>query len=77
MSANGSPLAIFGGARATFGLNTEIADEPVIQVAMDNGDEINCTVESAAALGSEARDEARGKLQMMQDQLAALLKAMA
>ena len=77
MSANGSPLAIFAGARATFGLNAEITDEPVIQVALDNGEEINCTLDSAAEMGAEARDEARGKLQMMQDQLAALLKAMA
>lgn len=67
MSANGSPLAVFGGARATFGINDGADAVPVIQVALRGGQEVDLThAEDAAGLSSDAREEARDKLQAMQ-----------
>jgi|EP01047_Picozoa_sp_COSAG01_P050140 hypothetical protein len=78
MSANGSPLAIFGGARATFGINDDVDAEPVIQVALQTGEELDLMdVASVAALGAEEREEAKGKLQGLQEQLQQLLATLA
>ena len=67
MSANGSPLAIFGGARTTFGLEDGDAAAPLIQVALRGGEAIDLSDnQSIAGLGRDAREEARGKLQGLQ-----------
>jgi hypothetical protein len=67
MSANGSPIQVFGGARATFGAHESVDAAPLIQVALADGQEIDATdVNGIAELSSEAREEARGKLQLMQ-----------
>lgn len=69
MSANGSPLAIFGGARATFGVDDGVDAAPLIQVALQDGDEVDLSdAQSVAGLGAEAREEARGKLLGLQVQ---------
>lgn len=66
-SATGSPLAIFGGARATFGVNDGADAAPLIQVALQGGEEVDLTdAQSVAGLNSDAREEARGKLQGLQ-----------
>ncbi len=67
MSANGSPLAVFGGARATFGIDDGAEAQPVIQVALQDGNQIDLTdVEATNELSTDAREEARGKLQGLQ-----------
>lgn len=67
MSANGSPLAIFGGARATFGIEDGDDAAPLIQVALRGGEAIDLSdAQSIAGLGRDAREEARGKLQGLQ-----------
>ena len=65
LSENGSPLSVFGGARATFGINDDADAEPIIQVALQSGEELT-DVNSAAALGAEAREEAKSKVQLLQ-----------
>jgi hypothetical protein len=73
-SATGSPLAIFGGARATFGVNDGADAAPLIQVALQGGEEVDLTdAQSVAGLNSDAREEARGKLQGLQVQPCCLL----
>jgi len=67
MSANGSPLAVFGGARATFGIDDGADAVPVIQVALQGGEEVDLSnAEDAAGLSSDAREEARDKIQGLQ-----------
>ena len=73
-SANGSPLAIFGGARATFGVNDGVDAAPLIQVALQGGEEVDLSdAQSVAGLNAEAREETREKLQAMQVQPRCLL----
>ena len=70
MSANGSPLAIFGGARATFGVDDGADAAPLIQVALQGGEEVDLSdAQSVAGLAADAREEARGKLQGLQVKL--------
>lgn len=76
MSANGSPVAVFGGARATFGVHDGtdgVNAGPQIQVALQRGGEVDLSdAQSVAGLGAEAREEARGQLEAMQVRLHAI-----